>query len=167
MGTLELAEVAAKNIFEIEPDNAGNHALLSNIYAADSKWDKVAGSRIVGRRRKWERVGLILYTVYTFVAPDGNHPRIMEIYEKLDDLAAEMKMLNYKVENLEIESDLHDVEEEREDLLRHHSEKETLAFGLIALPFAVPIRIKKNLQICRDCHTFIMLASRISGRKIL
>ncbi|KAI3832594.1 hypothetical protein MKW98_002140 [Papaver atlanticum] len=45
MGTLELAEVAAKNIFEIEPDNAGNHALLSNIYAADRKWDKVAGSR--------------------------------------------------------------------------------------------------------------------------
>lgn len=89
----------------------------------------------------------------------------METYEKLDDLAAEMKKLNY---NVETESDIHDVEEERkEDLLRRHSEKLAPAFGLITLPFGVPIRIKKNLQICRDCHIFIMLASRISGRQII
>lgn len=62
MGTLDLAEVAAENIFEIEPDNAGNHVLLSNIHAAIENGIKLQNqgnfSRIVGRRRKWERVGL-------------------------------------------------------------------------------------------------------------
>ncbi|CAL9005453.1 unnamed protein product [Prunus brigantina] len=44
-GKLHLAEVAAKHLSEIEPNNAGNHILLSNIYAANKKWDEVARTR--------------------------------------------------------------------------------------------------------------------------
>ncbi|KAI9187310.1 hypothetical protein LWI28_026654 [Acer negundo] len=44
-GKLEFAEIAAKQLFEMEPDNAGNHVLLSNIYAANRKWEEVARTR--------------------------------------------------------------------------------------------------------------------------
>lgn len=44
-GKLHLAEVAAKHLSEIELNNAVNHILLSNIYAANKKWDEVARIR--------------------------------------------------------------------------------------------------------------------------
>lgn len=167
---LEVAEVAAKHLFHIEPDNAGNHVLLSNIYAANKNWDKVAGSRKLlkdsGAKKEMGKSWIeVKERVYTFVVGEGNHPRIVEIYAKLDDLAGEAEKLNYKVET---ENDLHDVGADRkEELLRHHSEKLALAFGLIALPSGAPIRIKKNLRICGDCHSFIKLVSKISKRQII
>ncbi|KAM1046332.1 hypothetical protein ACFX14_037059 [Malus domestica] len=42
---IDLAEVATKHLSEIEPNNAGNHILLSNVYAANNKWGEVARRR--------------------------------------------------------------------------------------------------------------------------
>ncbi|KAL6572689.1 hypothetical protein OROMI_013647 [Orobanche minor] len=36
---VELAEVAAKNCFELEPESGGYHSLLANIYASTGRWD--------------------------------------------------------------------------------------------------------------------------------
>lgn len=36
---VELAEVAAKNCFELEPDSSGYQSLLANIYASTGRWD--------------------------------------------------------------------------------------------------------------------------------
>lgn len=36
---VELAEIAATHLFEIEPDNTGNFMLLGSIYGALNKWD--------------------------------------------------------------------------------------------------------------------------------
>ncbi|KAM1154863.1 hypothetical protein ACFX19_037799 [Malus domestica] len=44
-GNIDLAEVATKHLSEIEPNNAGNHILLSNVYAANNKWGEVARRR--------------------------------------------------------------------------------------------------------------------------
>ncbi|GAB2276890.1 hypothetical protein Dimus_011601 [Dionaea muscipula] len=44
-GDLELAEIAAKHLFEMEPCNGGNHVLLSDTYAANNKWEEAAWSR--------------------------------------------------------------------------------------------------------------------------
>ncbi|CAI0468775.1 unnamed protein product [Linum tenue] len=67
-----------------------------------------------------------------------------------------------------VETDLHDVEErEKAKLLYHHSEKLAVAFGLIATPPGAPIRVKKNLRICLDCHTAIKLVSKIASREII
>ncbi|MED6126560.1 hypothetical protein PIB30_079619 [Stylosanthes scabra] len=41
-GDSELGEIAAKRLFEIEPQNAANYVLLSNIYAAADRWIDVS-----------------------------------------------------------------------------------------------------------------------------
>ncbi|RDY07935.1 Pentatricopeptide repeat-containing protein, chloroplastic, partial [Mucuna pruriens] len=46
-----LAEFAAHKLINMEPKNAGNYVLLSNIYAAAGKWDKVAKMRSFLRDR--------------------------------------------------------------------------------------------------------------------
>lgn len=48
---VELGEVAAKRLFEIQPENTGNYLLLGNIYAAAGRWkDAEAVRRMVGAR---------------------------------------------------------------------------------------------------------------------
>ncbi|KAL9422444.1 hypothetical protein AB3S75_034672 [Citrus x aurantiifolia] len=167
---LELAEIAAKQLFGMEPDNAGNHLLLSNIYAANRRWEEVARSRKLIRdsevkKEKSKSWVEIKGKVHTFTVGERNHPRIAEIYSKLEKLVEEMKNLGYKPET---EHDLHDVEDSRkQELLIHHSEKLALTFGLMCLCPGVPIRIMKNLRICGDCHIFMKFASRIAGREII
>ncbi|KAL9247630.1 hypothetical protein vseg_021043 [Gypsophila vaccaria] len=167
---LELAEIAAKHLFEIEPVNGGNHVLLSNIYAANKKWKEVARSRQVlkeseavkDRGKSWIEVK---HQVHIFMVGEREHPRIAEIYSKLDEIMEEIQKLGYKAE---IEHDVHDVDESRKsDLLRHHSEKLALAFGVISLPLGVPIRIIKNLRICGDCHNFMKFAAKIINREVI
>ncbi|XP_021805047.1 pentatricopeptide repeat-containing protein At1g09190 [Prunus avium] len=40
-GEVELAELAAKELINLEPRNSGNYVLLSNIYAEEGRWDEV------------------------------------------------------------------------------------------------------------------------------
>lgn len=167
---LEVAEVAAKHLFEIEPHNAGNHVLLSNIYAANNRWEEVARARNLLKESKAKKERgkswiEIKHKVHSFMVGERNHPRIVEIYLKLEDLVGEMKKIGYKAKT---EHDLHDVEESRkQELLRHHSEKLALTFGIMVLPHGAPIRIMKNLRICGDCHSFMKLASSITEREII
>lgn len=37
-GNAELGEIAARRLFELEPENMGNYMLLANIYASIGKW---------------------------------------------------------------------------------------------------------------------------------
>ncbi|XP_010931098.1 pentatricopeptide repeat-containing protein At5g04780, mitochondrial [Elaeis guineensis] len=169
-GNLKLAKTAAKHLFELEPNNAGNHVLLSNIYAANKKWGDVSMARKLlkdtGAKKDIGKSWIeVKGKVHIFVVGESNHARTTEIYAKLEDIGNEVKKLSHKAET---QCDLHDVgEEQKEELLKHHSEKLALAFGLISLPPGMPIRINKNLRICGDCHSFIKLASRITGREII
>ncbi|KAC9125591.1 hypothetical protein E3N88_46328 [Mikania micrantha] len=167
---VDLAEIAAKHLFEIEPDNAGNHILLSNIYAANRQWDEVIQTRKLlketevkkERGKSWIE---IKDKVHSFMVGERNHDRIGEIYSKLEDTIKEMRKFGYRCET---QHDLHNVEDnKKEELLRHHSEKLALVYGLMCLPSSAPIRIMKNLRICGDCHVFMKLASKITGREIV
>lgn len=42
---VEIGEVAAKNLFQLEPEHAGYYILLSNMYAVDGKWSVAAELR--------------------------------------------------------------------------------------------------------------------------
>lgn len=169
-GNLHLAEVAAVKLFEMEPENAGNHVLLSNLYAANKNWVEVARARKVlkesnAKKEKGRSWIEIKDKVHSFMVGERNHPRIADIYLKLDSLAEEMEKMGYRVET---EHDLHDVDSGRKrELLKHHSEKLALAFGLMCLYPGAPIRIMKNLRICVDCHSFMKLASSITTREII
>lgn len=169
-GNLELAEIAAKHLFEIEPHNAGNYLLLSNMYAANGKWDEVANARKLlkesdvkkERGKSWIE---IKDKVHSFMVGERNHPKILEIYSKLNELMEQLKKFGYKAET---EHDLHRVGESRkQELLRHHSEKLAFTMGLLFLPANAPIRIMKNLRICGDCHSFMKLASRFVQRDVI
>ncbi|XP_016450329.2 pentatricopeptide repeat-containing protein At5g04780, mitochondrial-like [Nicotiana tabacum] len=169
-GNVEVAEIAAKHLFELEPNNAGNHVLLSNIYASKRRWGDVASTRKLlkdseakkERGKSWIQ---IKDKVHTFMVGERNHPSIIEVYSRLDELLVGMEKLGYKGKT---EHDLHDVEESRKhELLRHHSEKLAFTFGLTCLPSNAPIRIMKNLRICGDCHSFMKFASKVTGREII
>ncbi|KAK8930750.1 Pentatricopeptide repeat-containing protein [Platanthera zijinensis] len=63
---VELGEVAAKRLFEIQPENTGNYLLLGNIYAAVGRWkDAEAVRRMVGARglRKVAACSSIVYGI--------------------------------------------------------------------------------------------------------
>ncbi|KAF2554766.1 hypothetical protein F2Q68_00013104 [Brassica cretica] len=53
-------------------------------------------------------------------------------------------------------------EEEKVDRLseRYHSQRLAVAYGLLKLPEGVPLRVLKNLRVCRDCHAAIKLISK-------
>jgi pentatricopeptide repeat protein len=169
-GNVEMAERVAKRILEMEPNNAAVYVLLSNIYAA-------AGNRLlcenVERQRKengvkkqqgrtWIEVN---NEVHTFVVGDQDHPQMTEIHAELQRLSGLMHDAGYMPCTKFL---LHDVEEEEQVLhLCHHSEKLAIAFGLINTAPGTPLRIRKNLQVCEDCHTSIKFISKIVGRAIM
>ncbi|CAA7033901.1 unnamed protein product [Microthlaspi erraticum] len=129
---LELAEVAAKKLFELEPENAGNHVLLSNIYAANKQWEEIAKSRKLLRDSDVKKVRgkswiEVKDKVHVFSVGESGHPRIREICLVLDNLVIELRRFGYKPS---VEHELHDVEiGKKEELLMQHSEKLAFARG--------------------------------------
>ncbi|EEC84168.1 hypothetical protein OsI_30545 [Oryza sativa Indica Group] len=103
--------------------------------------------------------------VHTFIVGDKSHPMTKEIYSKLDELGDLMSKAGY-IPNVDV--DLHDLDRsEKELLLSHHSERLAVAFALLSTPPGAPIRVKKNLRICRDCHMAFKFISNIVSREII
>ncbi|KAJ7968643.1 Pentatricopeptide repeat-containing protein [Quillaja saponaria] len=167
---VELGERAAEMLFILEPEKSGTHVLLANIYAAAGMWENVAKTRIFMRVSKVKKEPGISWIevkdkVHTFIVGDRSHSRTEEIYAKLDELGDLLNRAGYVPK---VETDLHDLgRKEKEELLYHHSEKLAVAFGLIATPPGAPIRVKKNLRVCLDCHTAFKFICRIVSREII
>lgn len=51
-GNIDLAEIAAKHLFQLEPQSAGNSLLLSNLYANAGSWGNAARLKKIMKRRK-------------------------------------------------------------------------------------------------------------------
>ncbi|KAL6899647.1 hypothetical protein ACP4OV_006305 [Aristida adscensionis] len=166
----ELGKLAAEKLFSLEPEKSGTHILLANTYASAGMWDEVAKVRKLMKDSKVKKEPAMSWVemkdkVHTFIVGDKSHPRTREIYGKLDELGDLMSKAGY-VPNVEV--DLHDVDRsEKELLLSHHSERLAVAFALISTPAGVPIRVKKNLRICKDCHVAFKFISKIVSREII
>ncbi|XP_068653993.1 pentatricopeptide repeat-containing protein At4g19191, mitochondrial-like [Aristolochia californica] len=94
-----LAEFAAKRVIALEPKNAGNYVILSNIYAAAGKWDGVARMRAHIRDRGLKKVPgcswlEISGCTHEFRVADRSHPRSQEIYAMLNNLEEESKLID-------------------------------------------------------------------------
>lgn len=169
-GNLDLAERIADRIFELDPFHAGYHVLLSNIYAAKSRWKEVEKVRELMVKRGANKVqgfSLIEFknVVHKFGVGDRSHPQSGEIYAALAELATPMKRLGYVPLTDFV---LHDIEEEaKEEALLYHSERLAIAFGLINTSPGTPIRVTKNLRICGDCHNAIKIISKIVNRAVI
>ncbi|XP_072991373.1 uncharacterized protein [Typha latifolia] len=166
----QLGEKAAKRIFEMEPDNAGMYVLLSNIYAASGKWNDVGKMRVMMQERGVRKVPGFSWIevknkVHTFSVGDSIHPEKEKIYVFLEELDKKMKKAGFVSAT---EMVLHDVEEEeKEHMLKYHSEKLAVAFGILNVPHGRPIRVIKNLRVCEDCHNAIKYLSAIESRLII
>lgn len=166
----ELGRLAAEKLFTLEPEKSGTHVLLANTYASAGMWDEVAKVRKLMKESNVKKEPAMSWVemkdgVHTFIVGDKSHPKTREIYGKLDELGDLMNKAGY-VPNVEV--DLHDVDKsEKVLLLSHHSERLAVAFALISTPAGAPIRVKKNLRICRDCHVAFKFISKIVSREII
>ncbi|KAK9291415.1 hypothetical protein L1049_019362 [Liquidambar formosana] len=168
-GNLEMGRDVAQKLFEIEPDNSGNYVLLSNMYTRCGRLEEANEVRRlmgVNKVRKEPGCSWIDFknTTFVFTAHDRSHSRTDEIYEMLAKLEELVKKKGYVAET---QFAINSVEEYKERSLWYHSEKLALAFGLLTLPVGAPIRIKKNLRTCGDCHTVMKFASEIFEREII
>ncbi|KAL5981624.1 hypothetical protein ACLOJK_015687 [Asimina triloba] len=168
---LNLAEVAAKKLLQLEPKNAGPYILLSNIYASRERWEDVAELRRSMRVRhvrkspgcSWIEVEK---KVHMFTGGHGIvHPEHQLIVGMLDKLGGMIREAGYCPDSSFV---LHDVDEEQKvQSLGYHSEKLAVAYGILKLPEGVPIRVMKNLRVCGDCHSAIKLISKVTRREII
>eukprot|EP01018_Ginkgo_biloba_P022395 Gb_02037 [translate_table: standard] len=167
---VELGQVVAECLFELEPENEGNYVLLSNIYAATGRWTDVEKVRKMmkdrGLKKKpgcsWVE---IQNKVHVFRVGDKSHPQTEKIYGMLESLTRQMKKAGYVPDTKFV---LYDVEEtEKERILCSHSERLAIVFGFINTCDRTPIRITKNLRVCGDCHTATKFISKIAEREII
>ncbi|KAI3668987.1 hypothetical protein L6452_40205 [Arctium lappa] len=169
-GNIEMGERIGKMLIEMEPQNGGRYALLSNIYAKAGRWEDVENLRVLMKEkgvktstgRSTIDVGGI---VHEFKVGDGSHPRTREIYEMVEEMIAKLEKDGYVPKTSEVLFDID--EDEKETTLWRHSEKLAIAFGLISTSTGTPIRITKNLRMCEDCHSAVKHISCIYERDII
>ncbi|XP_047334765.1 putative pentatricopeptide repeat-containing protein At3g13770, mitochondrial [Impatiens glandulifera] len=167
-----LGEVLAKKLEELEPENAGNYVILSNLYASAGRWEDMRNLRkrmnekavMKEPGRSWIEINR---TVHTFHASDVSHPMKDEAFEKVREMLVRIKEAGYVPDLGCVGYDVD--EEQKEKILLGHSEKLALGFGMIYSCSEVggkAIRIMKNLRICVDCHSFVKYVSKVYGREI-
>lgn len=167
---VELGEISARKLFELDSSNCGYFVVLSNIYADAGRWEDVERMRIIMKRHgllKTPGFSLVELKgkVHVFLVGDKEHPEHNMLYEYLDQLNMKLQEFGY-VPNLT--SVVHDVDEEEKGMiLRVHSEKLAVAYGIINSVPGTTIQVIKNLRVCSDCHTVIKLISKIVNREIV
>ncbi|XP_010928853.2 putative pentatricopeptide repeat-containing protein At3g13770, mitochondrial [Elaeis guineensis] len=164
-----VGEFVAQRLLEIEPENAGNYVILSNIYAAAGRWEDVVRVRESMKEktvmkepgRSWLNLDRI---IHTFHSSDRSHPQKEAIDAKLKELCVKIKEAGYVPD---LSCVLHDVDDEqKERMLLGHSEKLAITFGLMGTSRSGMIRVTKNLRICVDCHNFAKFVSKVYGRDL-
>ncbi|CAN6462884.1 unnamed protein product [Victoria cruziana] len=167
---VDIGEEVSKIIHQLGPEGTGNFVLISNIYSAARRWKDAANIRIMqkdmGFRKRpgcsWIEIG---NTIHAFVGGDQSHSQSAQIYELLEELLAKIKKLGYQPDTSFVLQDVE--EEEKEHILRHHSEKLAIAFGILSFSPRKSVCVTKNLRVCGDCHSAIKFFSRITERTII
>ncbi|KAM7260095.1 hypothetical protein ACFE04_015836 [Oxalis oulophora] len=95
---VELGCVVADRLFEIEASNIGNYVVMSNLYAADARWDQVMEMRKLMRTKDLKKpAGCSWIEVNrqnnVFIAADSSHTERIHIYSMLSILDQQMKEL--------------------------------------------------------------------------
>lgn len=167
---MELGEIAVRRIVELEATHDGAYVLLSNIYADSKNWDGVSQVRRLMKANKVRKEpGCSVIEaggeVHEFFVGDKSHPRCEEIEVMLGEITRRLRLAGYVANTDQVLFDIE--EEEKEDALCRHSEKVAIAFGFISLADGVPIRIVKNLRVCRDCHDATKVISKVFNREIV
>ncbi|KAF5801805.1 putative tetratricopeptide-like helical domain superfamily, DYW domain-containing protein [Helianthus annuus] len=166
---VELAEMAAGRLFELNPNDGGYYVLLANIYATASMWDKVTEIR-----SKMEERGIrkthgyssveLENEVHTFYSGSSWHSDSNKIYNFLEILIDKIKDAGY-VSATDLMQDVED--DLQEQMVSTHSEKLAIAFGLLNTRPGTTIHIRKNLRVCGDCHNATKYISLVENGEII
>ncbi|KAL4011465.1 hypothetical protein IC575_028524 [Cucumis melo] len=154
----EMAELAMKNLLELNTENFESYILLANAYSSSGRLECVSEVRQVMKEKgvqkdpgcSWIEV---CNRVHVFTANETSHPQMKDIYKALEDIVKKIK------------DDYGYVD--RSSFVGYHSEKLAIAFGLISLPDWMPIYVMKNLRVCNDCHQVMKLISLVVMRKLV
>lgn len=167
---VKIGEESLKQIVILAPKHSGDYILLSNIYASVGRWEdagRVRGQMREDGIKKTPGCSLIEVDgmIYEFFAEDSAHPQLEEIYNTVEDMIKQIKLVGY-VPNT-AEARLGAEEDEKESSVSHHSEKLAIAFGLLRTSPGTTIRISKNLRVCKDCHSATKMISKVFKREIV
>jgi hypothetical protein len=167
---VELGKHALDKLLAMESGNDATHVLLSNIYAESQNWKGVSSVRGMMKAKGVKKVPgwsaiEVDGKVHKFFVGGTSHPRYKKIEMMLADMSWRLRLQGYAANTKEVVFDIE--EEEKEGAISLHSEKLALAFVLIALPEDTGIRIVENLRICRDCHNYTKLISKVFDREII
>ncbi|XP_076925833.1 pentatricopeptide repeat-containing protein At3g26782, mitochondrial-like [Bidens hawaiensis] len=167
---VDLGEIAARKLFELDPQNCGYYVLLSNIYADAGRWEDVEKMRVYMKSHGLSKTpGFssveLKGRVHVFLVGDKEHPDHEKIYLYLEELCMKVQEAGY-VPNMT--SVLHDIDcEEKEITLKIHSEKLAVAYAVMNSVPGSTIQVIKNLRICGDCHETIKLIAKIVNQEIV
>ncbi|GER35146.1 pentatricopeptide repeat-containing family protein [Striga asiatica] len=166
----ELAKFAAEKILSIEPENSGAYSALANVYSACGEWEEAAKIRKSMRDRRVKKEQGISWLqiknrVHVFGAEDSVHPERDSVFRKADEIWEDIKRMGFVPD---LGCVLHDLDRElKEQILKYHSEKLAIAYGLLSTPKNSTLRIMKNLRVCNDCHSAIKFVSKLVDREII
>ncbi|EPS57626.1 hypothetical protein M569_17191, partial [Genlisea aurea] len=168
---VEIGELSARKLFELDRNNSGYYTLMSNIYADARRWDDAKRMRAhmkrdgVSKSPGFSLVETKGGRVHVFVAGDRNHPQIEKIYGYLEELSARLREEGYVAR---VDSVVHDVDEEEKGIVvRVHSEKLAVVFGVMNSAPGTTVQVLKNLRTCEDCHVTMKLISKVTQREIV
>ncbi|KAJ8770722.1 hypothetical protein K2173_021369 [Erythroxylum novogranatense] len=102
-GDIDRGRRAAEKILELDPNCAGAHITLANLYAAKGRWREAADTR-KGMRLKgvikepgWSWIK-VKNQLFVFVSGDRSHPEEEDIHDMLDFVGSGSDMANKEIE---------------------------------------------------------------------
>ncbi|KAL0555146.1 hypothetical protein IC582_009085 [Cucumis melo] len=167
---LNLGEIIARYLLELEPLNAENYIMISNLYSSLSQWEKMSELRKVMKEKCIKPVPgcssiEVDGVVHEFVMGDQSHPEVKVLREFMKEMSMRVRDSGYRPSISDV---LHKVvDEEKECALSEHSERFAIAYGLLKTRAPVVIRVVKNLRVCVDCHEVIKIISKLYEREII
>ncbi|RVW60601.1 Pentatricopeptide repeat-containing protein [Vitis vinifera] len=141
---VELGQRVAERLFQMTKPKSATYVLLSNLFASQGMWDKVAEIRKLMKDQGLTKEPGISWIqvknkLHCFVTGDRTHDQIEEIYSALKEYYGCFRATGYMPDTNFV---LHDVEEEqKQNELLYHSEKLAVVFGILSTPMDHPFRL--------------------------
>nr|AYM00752.1 pentatricopeptide repeat protein [Salvia miltiorrhiza] len=97
-GEVALGEKAARELMRLEPGNSGHYVMLANLYASTGRWRELRRIRHLMKDEEMQKTPGCSWIedrdeTHVFMAWDRSHKRSREIYEMLDNLTAQMRLI--------------------------------------------------------------------------
>ncbi|CAO1943128.1 unnamed protein product [Urochloa humidicola] len=168
-GEIERGQLVADRIMELEPTSSASYVILYNMYLDAGELSLASKTRDLMKERGVKKEPGLSWIelksgVHSFVAGDKSHPESNAIYEKLAEMLSKIEKM---ASTGDASRESNDISSREHNLEGCHSEKLAVAFGMIHLPQSAPIRVLKNLRVCRDCHSTMKLISGSENREIV